>query len=112
MTEYDIEVYNNDTYNGCLVEVIVNTVPLNLTGASIKMQVRKIRENAPVIEIDTDAGITITDAANGKFQIDEQVFTVETPGTFLYDIEITLLDGTVKTYVKGNFVITGDITYG
>ena len=29
---------------------------------------------------------------------------------YLYDIEITFADGTVKTWVEGNFVIKCDIT--
>ena len=112
MEEYDIEVYNNDTYNGMLIEIIINGAPLDLTGSSIRMQVRKIRDNTPVITISDGNGITITDAPAGKFRIDEQVFSVDKPDTFLYDIEITLASGKVKTYIKGNFVVERDITYG
>lgn len=107
---YNITVYNNDTYAGTDFTVTVNDVALNLTGAAIRMQVRRTRNEPAIIDIDTDDGITITDAAAGKFSIDEQIFS-GVPGVYLYDIQITLSDGTVKTYIKGNFTITGDITH-
>ena len=106
----DFEVYNNDTYNGCEFEVIVNDVPLDLTGASIRMQVRKTRSQAPVISIELASGLTIVNAIAGEFQIDKQVFSAP-PTTYIYDIEITLADGTIKSYIKGNFKVSGDVTH-
>jgi hypothetical protein len=112
MQEYNITVYNGDTYKGAAFEIIVNGTPLILTGAQIAMMVRKVRKNNPVISINLGSGITITDAVNGKFRIDEQIFSVDRPGNYLYDIQITLASGVVKTYIKGDFIITGDITHG
>ena len=107
---YNITVYNNDTYEGCNFEVLVNELPLDLTSATIEMQVRINRNTDPVIDIDTASGITITDATAGKFKIDKQVFSAE-PDIYEYDIQITLSGGEIKTYIKGRFIIEGDITH-
>lgn len=110
-TTYNITVYNNDTYAGCEFEVLVNGVALNLVGSAILMQVRKTRDTAAIIELELGTGLTLTTPAAGKFKIDEQIFS-EVPGTYEYDIEITLATGEVKTYIKGLFTITGDISHG
>lgn len=110
-TTYNISVLNGDTYAGCNFTITVNSAALNLTGAAIKMQVRKQREEAVVLELSTGSGITITTAAEGKFKINEQVISCAV-GVYLYDIQITLSGGNIKTYIKGTFTVLGDITYG
>lgn len=109
METYDISIYNNDTYGGVSFEIIVNSNPLSLVGSSIKMEVRKNRDDNPIITLTNGNGITITDAINGKFEIDEQILSGN-PDDYNYDIQITLASGKVKTYIKGDFTITGDIT--
>jgi hypothetical protein len=109
-SNYNITVYDNDTYPGVEFTITVNSIPLSLVDASIRMQVRQTRTEPAVIDISSGSGITITDAAAGKFKIDAQIFT-GVPKTYLYDIEITLADNSVKTYIKGNFIILGDITH-
>jgi hypothetical protein len=109
MTTYDFEVVNNDTYNGATFTITVNGVLLNLTGATIELQCRKKGSNELVWGIDTDDGITITDAENGEFEIDEQVISA-TPGTYPYDVQITLSSGSVKTYVGGEITFVQDYT--
>lgn len=32
-------------------------------------------------------------------------------GGYLYDVQVTFKDGTIKTIIKGNFAIEGDITH-
>jgi len=107
---YDIEVYNNDTYPGATFTVLVNGEVLDLTDSAIRMQVRKTRDEDAIIDLALGSGLTLTDAAAGKFAVDAQVFSC-VPGRYLYDIEITLTSGEVKTYVKGYFKITGDVTH-
>ena len=106
---YDIEIYNNDTYTGCVFTIYVNSVLLDLTGATVQMQVRKTRNNTPIIDLSLGSGLTIVDV-NGKLAIDEQVFT-GVPDEYLYDIQINLASGDIKTYIKGTFTIEGDITH-
>ena len=112
MESYNIEIYNGDTYDGVTFTITINGSPANLVGSSIKMHVREKREYDPVIELELDSGLTLVDAANGKFKIDEQIFSVVDPKSYKYDIEIIFSTGRKKTYIKGNFIIEEDQTYG
>jgi hypothetical protein len=99
-----------DTFNGVQFEVLVNTIALNLTGASIKMQMRYTPTSVSVKEFNTTSGITITDATAGKFKINKQIIDIAFKKYF-YDIEITLQTGEVYTYIKGTWNILADITH-
>lgn len=99
-----------DTFYEVNFEIKKNNVAVDLTDAIIKMQVRK--EYGGVVQLsftsDNDAGITITDAINGKFKINQQIIDIPAYN-YIYDIQFTI-DGIVKTYVSGNFLIINDVT--
>jgi hypothetical protein len=69
------------------------------------MQLRK-DAGTPVIYTPS---LTITNAINGEFEIDEQIIDV-CAGIYKYDIEIALANGEIHSWVKGFFEITNDIT--
>jgi len=56
-----------------------------------------------------NAGITITNPSSGIFAINRQIINLDA-FNYIYDIELIKADGTVKTYVSGNFSITNDVT--
>jgi len=100
-----------DTFIGTQFTVVVNEVPLDLTGASIKMILRKSAKAPASLTLEIGSGITVADAPGGVFNINEQI--IDIPAfKYLYDIEITLSNGDVKTYIGGTFQILQDITYG
>ena len=94
-----------DTFYATPINIQVNNVNLDLTGAVILMQLRK--EAGGVIALTPD--LTITDAAGGDFQIDEQIINIPAC-TYQYDIQITLADDTVVTWISGLFIINDDIS--
>jgi hypothetical protein len=100
-----------DTFEAVNFEVKINGDAIDLTGAIIKMQLRK--ECGGVIGLTLtsieDTGITIYDAVNGKFKINKQIIDIPSYN-YYYDIEIHFADNTVKTWVKGMFNILCDIT--
>lgn len=100
-----------DTFEAVNFQIIKNAVALNLTGAIIKMQLKKECGGVPILSLTTvaSAGLTINNASIGLFRINTQIINIP-EYNYLYDIEITFADGTVKTYVEGNFVIKCDIT--
>lgn len=100
-----------DTFNEVPFEMLLNGVAIDLTDALIRMQLRKECGGIPVLSLTSvsDNGITITDAVNGKFKINEQIIDIN-PFLYQYDIEIKFLDGVVKTWVSGTFNIICDIT--
>lgn len=101
-----------DTFNEVPFQIKINDVSVDLTGAIIKMQLKTkaIDTCAALTLISTaNAGLTITGALSGLFKINEQIIDIPV-FNYLYDIQITFSDGTVKTWIKGNFNITPEIT--
>lgn len=105
----NLKTIRGNTFEQMPFELLQNNVPIDLTGAEIKMQLRKECNGVVYLELDQDNGITITDAVNGRFQIDEQIINIAA-GNYKYDIRITFGDGTVKTWIKGDFLVICNIT--
>ena len=100
-----------DTFEAVNFAVVKNTVALNLTGSVIKMQLKKECDGVAILALTSvaSAGLTITNAAGGLFKINQQIINIP-EFNYIYDIQITFADGTVKTWVEGNFVVKCDIT--
>ena len=101
-----------DTFDEVAFQIKINGVNASLTGATIKMQLKeRYCINNAVLSLTSvaSAGITITNAASGQFKINKQIIDIPVRN-YVYDIQITFSDGTVKTYVKGNFNITEEVT--
>lgn len=101
-----------DTFNEVAFEVKKNGTAIDLTGATIKMQLRKQYEDVSAVLSLTsvaNAGLTITNATSGLFKINAQIINIEV-FNYVYDIQFTLASGEVKTYVKGGFNITPEVT--
>lgn len=114
MAKYNfVNHVTGDTFNGVLFTVYVNDVALDLTGAEINMDLRETPDGTLIQRYTTvdDGGLTILDPpTDGKFQFDRQVVSV-TAGVYVYDIEIILSDGTIKTYISGKWNISKDVTH-
>jgi hypothetical protein len=100
-----------DTWPGITsITITTNNVPVSLSGASIKMQLREDLDAPVVLELSTaNGGITITNPLSGIFQIPPQIIDIPFD-TYNYDIQVTFPNGVIKTYIAGTWVITPDIT--
>ena len=100
-----------DTFDEVSFELLLNSDPYSLEDAVIRMQLRKEYGGIPFLSLTSvaNSGITITNASNGHFKINEQIIDI-CAFNYLYDIEIEFGDGTVKTYISGNFLIKSDVT--
>jgi len=107
----DFTHIKGDTFEAVNFELLVNTVALNLTGCTLRMQLRKEYGGIVYLYLTSvaSAGITITSTVNGLFKINKQVINIEA-ANYIYDIELVKSDGTVKTYISGNFYVTNDVT--
>lgn len=112
-----METYNfkphvkGDTFKGCRFTLKVNDIPLDLTNCQIRMHLRTNPLHSNKYELSTSNNkITIIDAANGIFEIPQQIIDIPA-GNYYYDIEILFPNGNVKTYINGHFEIIQDITY-
>lgn len=107
----DFTHIKGDTFEEVNFAMILNSAVLNLTGCTLRMQLRKEYGGVIFLSLTSvaSAGITITNAAGGLFKINRQIININA-GNYIYDIELIKADGTVKTYINGKFVITNDVT--
>jgi len=100
-----------DTFEEVPFEIKVNTIAKDLTGAIIKMQLRKEYDGVIGLSLTSvaNAGITITDAVNGLFKINKQIINIPAYN-YIYDIEIHFSATDVKTWISGKFLILNDVT--
>ena len=94
-----------DTFKQVDFQINVDNLPLDLTDAVIAIQLRK-EAGSPIV---LEPTITILNAIEGRFCIDEQIIDIQACG-YKYDIQLTLASGEVYTWVSGIFTITDDIT--
>jgi hypothetical protein len=107
----DFTHIKGDSFEAVNFALLVNTVALNLTGCTLRMQLRKEYGGIVYLSLTSvaSAGITITNAASGLFRINKQIINIDA-NNYIYDIELIKADGTVKTYISGNFYVTNDVT--
>ena len=108
---YNFTHIKGDTFDEMPFAIVKNSVALNLTGATIRMQLRSECGGLIALSLTSvaSAGITITNAVNGLFKINKQIINIAS-GNYAYDLEILISDGTVKTWLSGEFLIESDIT--
>ena len=99
-----------DTFEAVNFEIKIDNVVVDLTDTIIRMQLRKEYGGVVALSLTSvaNAGITITDAVNGLFKINEQVINTDAYN-YIYDIQFDF-DGVIKTYISGNFLIKNDVT--
>ena len=107
----DFTHIKGDTFEAVNFAMILNSAVLNLTGCTLRMQLRKEYGGIVYLSLTSvaSAGITITNAAGGLFKINKQIINIDA-NNYIYDIELIKADGTVKTYISGNFYVTNDVT--
>jgi len=103
--------YAGDTAKPLVFTLKENGTPISLTGATIAMQVRKPCGGAVVLDLTSSpaAGITIINAAAGEFSIGGYT-NPDLQAALIYDIQVTLADDTVTTFVRGTYSIYGQVT--
>lgn len=110
---YDIPpLTRGDTWLGMpgLELIDVAGDPVDLTGASIKMQVKENQATeTALLEFSTADGITIDNAAGGVFSIGKSDVGVSA-GLFVYDVQVTLSNGDRHTVLYGTWRILPDVT--
>jgi len=104
--------YAGDTAGSQSFTITRNELPIDLTGAVVRMQVRECGRPIPILSLSSAAGgtgIVIVDAPNGMIRVG-YFRNPPAPGAYVYDLEVTFADGTVKTYLRGSYTIDGEVT--
>lgn len=112
MATYNFRHRSGDTWGGMGITVVNGTAPVDLTDATVKMQVRKQRADDPILSLDSDGhGISITDSTAGELTISPTIISSTEFGEYKYEVEFTLSDGSVKTWLSGLLTLQEDIVY-
>jgi hypothetical protein len=108
---YNFKHKRGDTFKAVNFQYKLNGTPIDLTAATVRMQLRKECGGLIALNLTSIAndGITITNAASGMFKINKQIINIA-EYDYLYDIQITFANNTVESYLDGVFTITCDIT--
>lgn len=105
-----VRIYRGDTWERTWTIKDSTGTPINLTGATVRLQVRDSDDVLKVAYTDLD-GLTVTPLA-GKIELAVPYGDTElTPGTYSFDIEVTYPAGRRKTYEKNSLVIIEDVTH-
>jgi len=84
------------------------TIPIDLSGCTITMALKKTWQQPVVFEFSTipgkDGQIVLTDAVNGVFNIIGTNMNIE-PYTYVLDISFLFYSGENKKYIRGTWVI-------
>lgn len=113
VTKIDLDAhYRGDTWAGFTAYFMdAYDNPVDLTGASIRMHVkRSVSDAEPLLEWSTaDETIEILNASAGRYRVLGRI--VDLPGRhYEYDVEAVLSDGTVITMLAGCWEIIDDVT--
>lgn len=104
----DIEVYQGDTFKFVVGLKDANGTLIDATGWTPLAQIKKADGSAgetPVMNATVDAdGITVvlSDTETGAL--------IPTNGPYKYDVQLTDLDGNVRTFFGGTIIVTEDIS--
>lgn len=107
---YDLQnVYKGDTFDGVILELLLDGDPMDLTGATISMKVRAQSPTGTLVDTLTLANTRLTLLANILTIV--PFLVTYAAGKYYYDIEIVFSDGRVKSYIGGDWTILQDTTY-
>jgi len=107
----NIQALRGDTFKSYEFEILIDSQKLDLTDAVVKIDIKKDACSLPALTLTSvnDNGIIITEPENGRFKIIEQIINIPA-FNYQYDIQITLANGTVNTWVGGLFQVINTIT--
>lgn len=113
MSSYPITHYRGETFLGATINFSLSGTPVDLTGASIKLQIKADESDATAkYEASTDDGkIVISDPANGQFICMANEIIDIVPREYRYDIKVTLASGRVMYPIQNDtFTVTANVT--
>jgi hypothetical protein len=109
---YQISIDQGATYSLALTYKDSNGTAINLTGYTAAMQIRTSYESSStVVSLTSSSGIVIT-AATGLLTINitSNQTAALTPGTYVYDLEITSGAGVVTRLIQGSVMVSAEVT--
>ena len=103
----DIQMWRNDTWQQVFT-LLADTTPINLTGATVYIQVRKGCGGTLALTLTNGSGVTIGGASNNQVTVSKLVDIAK--GNYVWDMQVTFASNVVKTYLEGDFIVYDDVT--
>lgn len=103
------KAYRNDSYQQTISILDGSGSPISLATADVKMQIRNYPDGDVLQSLTQGNGITVGGANNNVITI-SKIISIQVGGKYYYDLQATFADGTVQTYLRGQFIVTEDIT--
>ena len=105
--KYDLQLYRGDTFKWTvkLWQDAKQTVPVDLTGATIKAEYRAQTGGTPIVAITT--ALVLLNTINLTFPA---AAWASAPNGGIWDLQITMPDASVNTVLAGNVQVIGDVT--
>jgi hypothetical protein len=105
-----VKLYRGDTWTRAWEIKDAAGNPIDLTGASARLQVRDAT-GAVVISASTiDGRLTLTPASGRIDMLVPYSATVIAPGSYRFDIEVTHASGIRRTYEQDTLIVLEDVT--
>lgn len=111
METYNITQKRGETWHGLTLQFLISSVPVNLSGANILMQLKKNScDTDAVVEFsNVNGGITLLSPLSaGRFSINSYVFD-ELPKAYYYDLRVEANDR-IDYLIGGTFEITYNVS--
>lgn len=106
----NVQIWRDDTWSETFKLTINNITPIDLTGATINIQVRTSAESPQVaLSLSTTTStITITGDDHNEINLNKKV---DIPaGNYVYDMKVTFPNTNSRTYIWGTFYVQENIT--
>ena len=103
----DIQIWRNDTWQQVFT-LLADTTPISLLGATVYIQVRKGCGGVLALTLTNGSGVTIGGISNNQVTVNKLVDIAK--GNYVWDMQVTFADLTVKTYLEGDFIVYDDVT--
>ena len=108
----DFTIEQGATFN-LLLTWKIDTVPVNLTGYTARLQARvDVEDSEVIVSLTTsNGGITLGGSA-GTISLDQTATqtTLLPAGTYVYDLELISTNSTVTRLVQGELLISPEVT--
>lgn len=102
-----ISLYRGDSHSVVVTVTSDGSTPVNLTGGSAKLSVRKTGSTYLIQVTGTLSAPTLGQTTFTFLPADTQTLT---PGGYTYDVQVTLSGGSVYTPLLGVFELKEDVT--
>ncbi len=103
----DIQMWRNDTWQQVFT-LLADTTPINVIGSTVYIQVRKGCGGVLALTLTNGSGVTLGGVDNNQITVKKLVDIAK--GNYVWDMQVTFADLTVKTYLEGDFIVYDDVT--